>query len=1252
MADRDKKNWFKTLTRPTPAAKKITRTPVTSPDGPHFSTIVKAFGRTAYNGPKTQDFVDRATSFMAAARVVAKRSATYPQFKIAEFDGFDGLEEEVIRDINYVDKEHHVDMQIDEKTNIRLLTDEEEKKQKLDAFLKKLVLYKRRINKLVFQVVGLLVETGSDEALLLMLKEIIEAEKQLTAKQGRPSILHQYQLPNDSTGATDTFYSAHQVVGQMFPEQFDGKIRQMIPGQLDRKKSWDDKTDRSSGHSVSEAEPHYTNPGTIRDTEGLPNFVRTSFSVETTRDPEVLFEGYRHSSIPPIGVHDRIHRHAMAMRNAKQLIIQMARNKLADRADGVTGPVLVDISSMSLLSNDFLEFFRSRENENKQVFESTMALRCFNGRTLTDVYIDDKTTVTIKVKAYNMSVGCNNNRKYHFGRFGRRDESKINQRGFIEHSLAMLDYLRKNKPAGYTGADEILGELRKHRGKGNTEITRIKNELKRKYIALETAANDYEDAFLSDSSDIDAKTDAYEEQFNDVQNRESQLDNIYSELHMKRMEAWNGTVFSRIFSNTLPLRTKLKQLITNLKTDLKEADDPNKEAFINLLQLYYDLNALYFETNTIRRKYTSDEYYFQFQARYLISAHLIERTPDFFCKTAEDRSGRVNNIIEEFMAYRHFKGFIPAYDDKKRKADIERRISPRVHDYSASRETTALNAPGARGLQIKDAQGSQHLSTGILDRVIARTAKNIYKVRYKDIRERFVVIKGVKSLKQWAPNPAVYSPLREDQGYEFPVNDALTLVDQTHAILSGIKPLAERQLSAYLRLIVTLMDHNPPNRDALIQDLKAEISPPDEAGSGYVNPYMERIQRLIQLKEKLVDEQTRLNDQPELKSDPELNKTRLAAVNKTIRLLNSRNFTWLLKRYDAINSWMASDNPTNDEKIEIRSAAPSQLRLILKWPFAVRRNNPTKKPDKLLADLQEHSSDDLKKDIERLLPVILPVALNELTASLKETVIPAITDFEAHQPPIESSPNKADFEDQISEATEVAELTQIQQKLDQLERDQQILTIQQAELIKIGQTFFPLADRFARLVKIQYLLKKPTAKVVAIGGLLSSEQLKSLRKLNFDSNKEKLKQYTTSTPLIPQDKIDKLRQRIVTKETALRTAVVTPAELAPEEGSSESTTVIHKEETAAPPSKSVPVDSKQMEDYYLHVGVAGVLFTVIFGINALEVSAALIAANMLTSGLKGSLADNLSSFFSSKRDVANADSTRTLPDNRPVVEAF
>ena len=166
---------------------------------------------------------------------------------------------------------------------------------------------------------------------------------------------------------------------------------------------------------------------------------------------------------------------------------------------------------------------------------------------------------------------------------------------------------------------------------------------------------------------------------------------------------------------------KLNQLVDTLP----EADESSSNlrktliAQRDLLDLYEDTKKMYFSD-------ANDQVQFRhhLQTNLVLANHLMGKNVEFFCKSAEDRTGRIDNKIQEALIYRQSHGHFPVHSDQKAQAIINQ-IAIRVLDGSASVQTTDQNNRGAAGLQLHN--DPSYGVRAIMGKLMGNLAKKVYK---------------------------------------------------------------------------------------------------------------------------------------------------------------------------------------------------------------------------------------------------------------------------------------------------------------------------------------------------------------------------------------------------------------------------------------------------------------------------------------------------------------------------------------------
>lgn len=153
----------------------------------HFKTRVRYFKPGDYYGPRTQDFVDRVSSFFIGANAVARDQEIYSDYKLKKLQE---LEQDAI---NFITTHCKISEE-----NIRLIKEKNEQDKKLKIFKENFKRYQQYCEDIIYKVLALLLDSDNKKNAELLLMEIDQAERAHIAKTGRPSIIHKYHIPLNS----------------------------------------------------------------------------------------------------------------------------------------------------------------------------------------------------------------------------------------------------------------------------------------------------------------------------------------------------------------------------------------------------------------------------------------------------------------------------------------------------------------------------------------------------------------------------------------------------------------------------------------------------------------------------------------------------------------------------------------------------------------------------------------------------------------------------------------------------------------------------------------------------------------------------------------------------------------------------------------------------------------------------------------------------------------------------------------------
>ena len=154
---------------------------------------------------------------------------------------------------------------------------------------------------------------------------------------------------------------------------------------------------------------------------------------------------------------------------------------------------------------------------------------------------------------------------------------------------------------------------------------------------------------------------------------------------------------------------QLMYFLNNRKDFIKQEvlDKLNTEdEKMQTLRIAFEAMHLYAKYQT--RPDPKDAY--KFPACYLIAKQRMGDNVEWFCKSGEDRTGRVGEEIETYLAYKDKYGYFPldtfaAANCKYKQEDVNN-ILRNVDEFSVHRQITHDNDPGGRGLQISSSMGN------------------------------------------------------------------------------------------------------------------------------------------------------------------------------------------------------------------------------------------------------------------------------------------------------------------------------------------------------------------------------------------------------------------------------------------------------------------------------------------------------------------------------------------------------------------
>ena len=406
----------------------------------------------------------------------------------------------------------------------------------------------------------------------------------------------------------------------------------------------------------------------------LPNFVECAMGYQAENSVIWQFQGYRHSSYPPIKILDPFERQRATAEIVKDMLRELARQKIIKVAN-LKQPIELSLSSLTLLSPIALleaanitdkYILPPGESEYLQLQESYQALMLYQNREI-DLEVDDG---KIKVK---LDVNLVNAASNPLGVFVAKQgvTGKRLAQSWLEHHInaqGFNQYMRKTEKFLFD-----RNSVFKDCSLDSPGLTELQVKLSSAYGQL--------DSLLSSGSQ-----QAYQEQLKAIQKIQDQIFVIETNLMAKRKNFY--------INNKSLIKVRLK----NIEEKLASKNSFNHEK-LQIEQLYYQSIAMYMDG-----KIEPD----QFGARYLLVTQKMGHAVDFFCKSGEDRTGRMQNLLEELCEFSRKNRYFPHYNFESCEINAQdviqqKKIATVVSEFSVSRDINDQNVHGARGLQITSA---------------------------------------------------------------------------------------------------------------------------------------------------------------------------------------------------------------------------------------------------------------------------------------------------------------------------------------------------------------------------------------------------------------------------------------------------------------------------------------------------------------------------------------------------------------------
>ncbi len=664
-------------------------------------TAVKIIRPNSYDGPKTKDFHDR-------LNIIAKTAEDYlnntKSTNINDPVNYDKEKHEIFKLLKFYGK------QIDINANLNWA----KVNQEMESGIRKEFNEKFKNGKKIIQDFTKNISTILSEATRTAEKpfkggsDFEEYEGIYTSKIGRPNLFNIYEIT--SNNRTSQFISAQRPFEKL------------------------------SNSSVQTS--------VVRNQNGLSNAVETSFyRIDQKQKVIPLFSAYRHSSYSPIKIYtpkenkldemneDDIKRRSFAMSNMKDMLEHLVNNY--KNANDGNCPKTVPLSSMMLITAERSQWEKLRgfQSEMRQLEESYFVSRMFDGRKIKVNGCKDDITINTSF----MNIGAN---KLSNGTLGKtlndkKFQNKINAKGFYEFNSSIKDFFKLSTELFNKNSNKILLNYNKNQINELNSLKSILNELNNTYSIEDPSIPELKIQIqtLSESLKLDYKNiQEAQEAYNDglLRNTDA-IKDLYGKISLKETELQKTyRVIENIqkfnyLKNEIKIRNK-EEVAINKINDLIEILRENNTIYSDLiksldqqrdvLRAYSDAKKIYYKEDYTNRLYRLD-----FQKNYLLANYKVGNNVEFFCKSGEDRTGRLNNKIEEMLAFKALYGHLPSYDNPNDRKIIKR-IAARVYHGGSSRDANGMNVRGARGLQIDDDE--DYGVRGSIENAMAKLAKDAF----------------------------------------------------------------------------------------------------------------------------------------------------------------------------------------------------------------------------------------------------------------------------------------------------------------------------------------------------------------------------------------------------------------------------------------------------------------------------------------------------------------------------------------------
>lgn len=498
-----------------------------------------------------------------------------------------------------------------------------------------------------------------------------------------------------------------------------------------------------------------TIPSTIRDQEGLVNYVTSSFGIVKEGEITILSEAIRHSSYSAKSLKDTELRQLIACRNVRSCLTDLAERKLmAFKNEGLplpktdkNSPLEVPLRTVLLLTTGIGDTaLRNKSGgkwvgdaESTQLRDSAFSLSAYKGAVF-KVDLGELGKVWIKGDIKFMNLGTNIGvTDIGVGKITKkkRGEQMVNATGFNEFDREFNEGVKKledgleglskkSTKEIRTGIQFLLkysSSMSKLQSSDSLKKTAEAHQNKIQWLGLrleiegEKARESQSKVTTREigSPKLRAKLRGHYKEQRDAQD-------LLGEENQPIVDA-KATLWKQNRGKILEAQAKFNTAMNALLKN-KEIKGTKLEAHF---QEYRDVmnNTLQARDIYHGKKYKIPGFLNEFQTLCIETHQLLGNNVDFFCKSAEDRTGRVDDRVMERQVFKAVKGYSP-----RTEADytiMNQTITPVVHQYSPSQDNTEQNS-GARGEQVTGKANPEQAHLFNTDRYHSQLAKKIFKV--------------------------------------------------------------------------------------------------------------------------------------------------------------------------------------------------------------------------------------------------------------------------------------------------------------------------------------------------------------------------------------------------------------------------------------------------------------------------------------------------------------------------------------------